>query len=645
MSQFEGHLSNQQFRVPGSSTSFHWETGVDENVNAEAFEYGYRILPVKLANDRYQLVGNLGSGSFGSVLMAKIRKSMVPTINEEMSMHRGTLLQPIPNYTRAPSNLVAIKIMNKKLVSLEDYSRVKEVRFILSVRSHPNLVQINDLFIDKLSFKLHIVMEAMDQNLYQLLKARKGCLFSPRTLKSILSQLLAAIRHIHRFRFFHRDVKPENILVMPSNTFYGSKENVPTFMRGDSYVIKLADYGLARHASNLRPFTAYVSTRWYRSPEILLRKQSYSFPVDIWAFGCVAVEAATFRPLLPGQNELDQTWKVLELLGCPERTNATPPAKTPLGGYWKDAQALAAKLGFSMPRLAGTSLSSILPRTDIEREERHKLYDVIKSCLLWDPGSRSSAQELSQCPYFESTVLRGEDELYRQHRRDFFNSLTNLEERPSRIENSTTTLSTRDQVLAVQSEPNPAASLVSCNDENWDFGRTGSKRNGKNDIPNLEPIFTKEVLGFFSPKQTDTEESVPSLEEEYSELNNSAGCSEFDVFSEGEFQSLMPAKVPHSRSINVVDGDTADHEQNALAPLETLSERIMDQMIQEEKSYSMYAKAYLPEQSGYDGAQELPIGTQVSQAARNKNLVDEIDSTLDNAYNYTDSFYDWASTQ
>ena len=52
--------------------------------------------------------------------------------------------------------------------------------------------------------------------------------------------------------------------------------------------------------------TAYVSTRWYRSPEILLRQKWYSRPIDIWAFGAVAVETANFVPLFPGSNELDQ---------------------------------------------------------------------------------------------------------------------------------------------------------------------------------------------------------------------------------------------------------------------------------------------------------------------------------------------------
>jgi serine/threonine protein kinase len=36
-------------------------------------------------------------------------------------------------------------------------------------------------------------------------------------------------------------------------------------------VIKIADFGLAREIRSLPPYTDYVSTRWYRAPEVLLR--------------------------------------------------------------------------------------------------------------------------------------------------------------------------------------------------------------------------------------------------------------------------------------------------------------------------------------------------------------------------------------
>jgi serine/threonine protein kinase len=41
-------------------------------------------------------------------------------------------------------------------------------------------------------------------------------------------------------------------------------------------VIKVADFGLAREVSSRPPYTDYVSTRWYRAPEVLLQSSSYT---------------------------------------------------------------------------------------------------------------------------------------------------------------------------------------------------------------------------------------------------------------------------------------------------------------------------------------------------------------------------------
>jgi protein kinase len=76
---------------------------------------------------------------------------------------------------------------------------------------------------------------------------------------------------MHKHGFFHRDLKPENLLV-----------------KGDA--VKIADFGLAREIRSKPPFTDYVSTRWYRAPEILLRSTNYNSPVDIFACGAMMAE-------------------------------------------------------------------------------------------------------------------------------------------------------------------------------------------------------------------------------------------------------------------------------------------------------------------------------------------------------------------
>jgi len=69
--------------------------------------------------------------------------------------------------------------------------------------------------------------------------------------------------------------------------------------------VKIADFGLVRDTRSHAPCTEYVSTRWYRAPEVLLRSPNYGPPIDIFAIGAMMAELYTFRPLFPGSNESD----------------------------------------------------------------------------------------------------------------------------------------------------------------------------------------------------------------------------------------------------------------------------------------------------------------------------------------------------
>ncbi len=48
--------------------------------------------------------------------------------------------------------------------------------------------------------------------------------------------------------------------------------------------------------------TGYVSTRYYRAPEIMLTWQKYDVAVDIWSTGCIFAEMLEGKPLLPGKD-------------------------------------------------------------------------------------------------------------------------------------------------------------------------------------------------------------------------------------------------------------------------------------------------------------------------------------------------------
>jgi p38 MAP kinase len=63
--------------------------------------------------------------------------------------------------------------------------------------------------------------------------------------------------------------------------------------------------------------TGYVSTRYYRAPEIMLTWQKYDVEVDVWSAGCIFAEMLEGRPLFPGKDHVNQFSIITELLGTP----------------------------------------------------------------------------------------------------------------------------------------------------------------------------------------------------------------------------------------------------------------------------------------------------------------------------------------
>lgn len=241
--------------------------------------------------------------------------------------------------------------MKKKFDTFDACMELREVIFLKTIPSHAHLVHAYDIFLDPLTKKLHICMEYMEGNLYMLMKARDHKCLDGKHVKSILYQILSGLEHIHAHQFFHRDVKPENILVSTSDSTSSRYSHLVTPpSTPTTYTVKLADFGLARETQSKLQYTTYVSTRWYRAPEVLLRAGEYSAPVDMWAVGAMAVEIATLKPLFPGSNEVDQVWRICEIMGSPGNWYNKSGVKVG-GGEWREGTRLAQKLGFTFPKV------------------------------------------------------------------------------------------------------------------------------------------------------------------------------------------------------------------------------------------------------------------------------------------------------
>lgn len=334
--------------------------------------------------DRFEVIKEVGDGSFGSVAVARVRTAGA--------------------HVARRNTLVAIKTMKKTFDSLAPCLELREVIFLRALPPHPHLVPALDIFLDPLTRKLHICMEYMDGNLYQLLtKARDHKSLDGKHVKSILYQILSGLDHIHAHQFFHRDIKPENILVSTSCSNDSAFSRYSTLMTPPStpptYTVKIADFGLARETHSKSPYTTYVSTRWYRAPEVLLRASEYSAPVDMWAVGAMAVEIATLKPLFPGGNEVDQVWRICEIMGSPGNWYNKSGAKIG-GGEWRDGSRLAQKLGFTFPKMAPHSMESILQPP----QWPPAFSSFVTWCLMWDPQNRPTSTQALKHEYFSDAV-------------------------------------------------------------------------------------------------------------------------------------------------------------------------------------------------------------------------------------------------
>uniref|UniRef100_A0A914REG3 Protein kinase domain-containing protein n=1 Tax=Parascaris equorum TaxID=6256 RepID=A0A914REG3_PAREQ len=99
----------------------------------------------------------------------------------------------------------------------------------------------------------------------------------------------------------------------------------------------------------LRGLKQYVSTRWYRAPELLFSLIDYNTKVDIWSAGCIFAEMILRRQLFPGKDAISQVKMIVYYLGTPEKRplawssilpKANPKAVDLIAKVYFDAEAI-----------------------------------------------------------------------------------------------------------------------------------------------------------------------------------------------------------------------------------------------------------------------------------------------------------------
>ncbi|XP_064427685.1 MAPK/MAK/MRK overlapping kinase isoform X7 [Mirounga angustirostris] len=215
----------------------------------------------------------------------------------------GTFSEVMKMQSLRDGSYYACKQMKQHFESIEQVNNLREIQALRRLNPHPNILTLHEVVFDRKSGSLALICELMDMNIYELIRGRRHPL-SEKKIMHYMYQLCKSLDHMHRNGIFHRDVKPENILIKQD-------------------VLKLGDFGSCRSVYSKQPYTEYISTRWYRAPECLLTDGFYTYKMDLWSAGCVFYEIASLQPLFPGANELDQISKIHDVIGTPAEKTLT----------------------------------------------------------------------------------------------------------------------------------------------------------------------------------------------------------------------------------------------------------------------------------------------------------------------------------
>ncbi len=289
----------------------------------------------------YEIIERLGGGSFADVYKA---------------------------LEKSTKSYVAIKTLKKKYTSFSECLTLRECKSLQKLNNIPfekgisNIIKLKQIIYIKESGTLNLIFEYMDQDLYELMKKKKK--LSEDEIRKISYETLLGLSLMHKYGFFHRDLKPENLLVSQNET------------------IKIADFGLAREIRSIPPYTEYVSTRYYRAPECILKSNNYNSPIDIWALGCIIAEMYNHPiPIFFGNNEKEVLFKINTILGFPDK--------------WNEGINLCKKLNIKLSNSSKVDLKNVINGASDDA------LDLIKNMLQWDPSKRPNANFLLGHKFFD----------------------------------------------------------------------------------------------------------------------------------------------------------------------------------------------------------------------------------------------------
>eukprot|EP00730_Choanoeca_flexa_P014694 TRINITY_DN6520_c0_g1_i1.p1 TRINITY_DN6520_c0_g1~~TRINITY_DN6520_c0_g1_i1.p1 ORF type:complete len:462 (+),score=135.90 TRINITY_DN6520_c0_g1_i1:377-1762(+) len=320
-------------------------------------------------NDRYEVRGLLGKGSFGQVVEA---------------------------YDKVDQCKVAVKIIKNKPAFREQADI--EIRLLkLVADKDPGDQHHMVRMVRHFEHRNHLclVFELLSYNLYDLIRNTNFRGISLNLVRKFAIQILTGLKFLAGpdVKVIHCDLKPENILLRnPKRT-----------------AIKIIDFGSSCHIG--KTMYPYIQSRFYRSPEVLIGLP-YDQAIDMWSLGCILYELHTGDPIFNGVSERDQVYKLTELLGIPPvemlekgRKAANFFRKLPSGAYERlpskrcyvgvAAKRLKSMLGSETGGPGGRRLGE----TGHTPEDYSLFEDLLMKMFAYNPKERITPEDALKHPF------------------------------------------------------------------------------------------------------------------------------------------------------------------------------------------------------------------------------------------------------
>ena len=251
----------------------------------------------------------------------------------------------------------------------------------LAKEQHPNIMRVYDMVSSSDKTGIYMVMEYLPMDLRMGLTALTTPLPTA-DLKCYMLQLIAGVAAIHDHWVLHRDIKPANILVSSDGR------------------LALADFGMARrYGAPLREYTADCVSLWYRAPEMLLGCKTYGPAADMWAVGCIMLEALNLKIAFKGKSEVGQLDLIFGMLGVPTQESWPGWTRFPRAagrGRWHPVSSDPAALRRRLNLPAHAHLDGALSDTGL---------DLLLRLLAVNPTHRVTAAEARAHPWFREAPL------------------------------------------------------------------------------------------------------------------------------------------------------------------------------------------------------------------------------------------------